>query len=107
MAIRHDTTGVLLVDEHEAARLVGLSASTLRRDRARGSLGIPFVSIGAAVRYSPEAIREWIQARLAPSPAAQSEGNASALAPRRRGRPSKKEQIERLRVEHATKRGAA
>jgi len=79
-----DSIDVLLVDEHEAGRLVGLSAATLRRDRKDGRLGIEFIKMGAAVRYSPAALAAWVAARLvatAPPPA--------AAPPRRPGRPRK------------------
>ena len=43
------------VNEHVAARRVGLSVDTLRRDRRLGHLGIPFIKLGSGkhgvVRY--------------------------------------------------------
>ena len=46
----------LCVDEHEAARAVGLSVFTLRKDR-QGPRRIPFVKIGGAVRYRLDSVR--------------------------------------------------
>ncbi len=50
-----------LVDEHEAARILGLSVKTLRRWRW---VGKPpnFVKIGSAVRYEPAELRALIDA---------------------------------------------
>lgn len=79
-----DSDSALLVDEHTAAKLVGLSTATLRRDRRDGRLGISFIKIGAAIRYSPPALEKWIAERLAPTPPA-----AAPAPPRRRGRPRK------------------
>jgi hypothetical protein len=45
----------VLVDEFEAARVLGLSVHTLRKDR-QGARRIPFYRIGTAVRYDPERI---------------------------------------------------
>lgn len=47
----------LLVDEHAAARAIGLSVSWLRKDRRNKRL-IPFARLGGAVRYDMERVRE-------------------------------------------------
>lgn len=50
-----------LINEQEAARLLGLRVSTLRKWRWAG-LHIPFHKIGSAVRYDPLVIRDFIEA---------------------------------------------
>ncbi len=50
-----------LINEQEAARLLGLRVSTLRRWRWSG-LHIPFHKIGSSVRYDPQAIQDFIEA---------------------------------------------
>ena len=50
-----------LVNEHEAARLLGLSVKTLRRWRWAGK-GPNFVKIGSAVRYEPSELSAVITA---------------------------------------------
>lgn len=50
-----------LVNEHEAARLLGLSVKTLRRWRWAGK-GPNFVKIGSAVRYEPSELTAVIAA---------------------------------------------
>jgi predicted DNA-binding transcriptional regulator AlpA len=43
-----------------AAEHVGLSASTLEKDRHTGRLGIPYLKIGGAVVYDTAALDEWL-----------------------------------------------
>lgn len=50
-----------LVNEHEAARRLGLKVSTLRRWRWQGC-GPTFCRIGAAVRYDPRELAAFIEA---------------------------------------------
>ena len=50
-----------LIDEHEAARILGLSVKTLRRWRWAGKPP-PFLKIGAAVRYEPAELAALIEA---------------------------------------------
>ena len=57
-AIRADTPALL--NETEAARLLGLKVSTLRRWRWSGR-GTRFIKIGAAVRYDPADIQALIK----------------------------------------------
>ena len=53
-----------LLTTHEAARLLGVSAAFLERDRCYTAL-IPFVKIGErAVRYKKEDLVEYIQSRV-------------------------------------------
>jgi hypothetical protein len=50
-----------LVNEHEAARRLGMKVSTLRRWRWQG-IGPIFCRIGAAVRYDPRDLNTFIEA---------------------------------------------
>ena len=50
-----------LINEHEAARRLGLKVSTLRRWRWQG-IGPIFCRIGAAVRYDPRDLVDFIEA---------------------------------------------
>ena len=52
-----------LLDEHELAAITGLSVSTVRLNRVRGS-GCPFVLLGALIRYRPEDVRAYIAQNL-------------------------------------------
>jgi excisionase family DNA binding protein len=49
-----------LVNEHEAAQLLGLSVATLRRWRWAGR-ALRYVKVGAAVRYDPAELRAYIE----------------------------------------------
>ena len=51
-----------LVNETEAARILNLKVTTLRRWRWAGKPELPFTKIGAAVRYDPRDIEALIQA---------------------------------------------
>ena len=51
-----------LVNETEAARILGLSAKTLRRWRWAGRPNLPFHKIGSAVRYDPNTLAAFIEA---------------------------------------------
>jgi len=48
-----------LVDEHEAAAILGLSVKTLRRWRWAGR-ELPFVKLGSAVRYDLADLQAYI-----------------------------------------------
>jgi hypothetical protein len=50
-----------LLDEHETANRLGLSVKTLRRWRWL-KRGLPWVRVGAAVRYVPEDVVAFIEA---------------------------------------------
>lgn len=50
-----------LIDEHEAAARLGLTVATLRRWRWARK-GLPWIKVGAAVRYAPGDIRAFIKA---------------------------------------------
>jgi predicted DNA-binding transcriptional regulator AlpA len=49
-----------LVDVKAAARLLGLSESTLNKWRLRGE-GPVFVRMGRAIRYCPPDLDEWVK----------------------------------------------
>ena len=49
----------ILLTEHQAAKQMALTPSTLRKWRCLGK-GPSFVKIGAAVRYEPRAIKAFI-----------------------------------------------
>ena len=51
-----------LINEHEAARILGLSVKTLRRWRWQGR-ELEFFKIGHAVRYHPDVVNAYIEAR--------------------------------------------
>ena len=55
-------TPPLAVDEHEIARLLGISVISVRRDRY-GARSIPFFRVGRAIRYNPEAVLSAFLAR--------------------------------------------
>jgi predicted DNA-binding transcriptional regulator AlpA len=67
-----------LVNEHQAAELLGLKVSTLRRWRWAGT-GPSFVKIGAAVRYDPNTLRCYIddQRRSSTSDVGENRTNAN------------------------------
>lgn len=51
-----------LIDTVGAAKLLGLAPITLAKMRVRGD-GPPYVQLGRAVRYKPEAVMAWAEAR--------------------------------------------
>ncbi len=53
--------GLTLVNEVQAARMLGLSVKTLRRWRWAGKPP-QFIKIGSAVRYDPEDLQDLINA---------------------------------------------
>jgi hypothetical protein len=66
----------MAVSEFVAARRLGLSVDTLRRDRRLGHLGIPFIKLGEGkrglVRYDLVDLDRWVETkkkrRVAPAP---------------------------------------
>ena len=60
-AVTSDQPAEGLINEHEAARRLGLKVSTLRRWRWQGC-GPTFCRIGAAVRYDPRELADFIDA---------------------------------------------
>lgn len=51
------TPDPIAVDEHQAARALGLSVHTLRKDRT-GARRIPFYRIGSSIRYNLVRVQE-------------------------------------------------
>jgi predicted DNA-binding transcriptional regulator AlpA len=50
-----------LLSDRDVARITGRARSTLQKDRVGGS-GIPFVRIGALVRYRESDVAAWLAA---------------------------------------------
>lgn len=48
-----------LTNEHEAAKILGLAVSTLRRWRWAG-MGPKFIKLGSAIRYDPIDLQDFI-----------------------------------------------
>lgn len=61
MATANSTLETLL-NEHEVARITGLSVASVRRWRLLRQ-GPKYLKIGAAVRYKAEDITEWLESR--------------------------------------------
>ena len=57
-----DTTLESLLNEHDVARITGLSVASVRRWRLLRQ-GPKYLKIGAAVRYKPEDITAWLESR--------------------------------------------
>jgi len=76
-----------LIDVEQAAQLLCISVHTLRSDRSRKNLGVPYILLSSrVVRYDPADLRAWIDARRR---------QPTAPAPRkaRRGRPTRVEEV--------------
>jgi predicted DNA-binding transcriptional regulator AlpA len=72
MAIASNTLGTLL-NEHDVARITGLSVASVRRWRLLRQ-GPKFMKLGSAVRYKPEDLEAWLKSR--PTGGDQSSANA-------------------------------
>jgi predicted DNA-binding transcriptional regulator AlpA len=70
MELLHNPVSTLL-NEHDVARITGLSVASVRRWRLLRQ-GPKYLKIGAAVRYRPEDISAWLKSR--PSGGEQQEG---------------------------------
>jgi hypothetical protein len=57
---RTPRTVPLLIGHNAAARLLGLSPLTIRLPEFRLKHGIPFVKVGALVKYEEPALREYV-----------------------------------------------
>ncbi|MCC6486393.1 MAG: helix-turn-helix domain-containing protein [Candidatus Hydrogenedentes bacterium] len=57
-----DKTVNSLLNEHDVARITGLSVASVRRWRLLRR-GPKYLKIGAAVRYKPEDLSDWIESR--------------------------------------------
>ena len=51
-----------LLNDHEVAALVGVSVATVRRWRLLRR-GPRYLRIGVLIRYRPESVRQWLDAR--------------------------------------------
>ncbi len=51
-----------LLNEHDVARITGLSVASVRRWRLLKQ-GPKYIKIGAAVRYKPEHVSAWLESR--------------------------------------------
>ena len=54
--------GGALLNEHDVARVCGLSVASVRRWRVIRE-GPKYIKIGASVRYRPEDLTQWIESR--------------------------------------------
>lgn len=52
-----------LVDEREAAEILGVVAGTLSVWRSTGRYALPFVKVGRKVKYSRTALESWLADR--------------------------------------------
>jgi hypothetical protein len=52
-----------MLNEYEVEEISGRSVGSLRRDRLFGK-GIPYVKLGALVRYRPSDVRDYIEQNL-------------------------------------------
>jgi predicted DNA-binding transcriptional regulator AlpA len=59
---KENSTLETLLNEHDVARITGLSVASVRRWRLLRQ-GPKFLKIGAAVRYKPEDISVWLESR--------------------------------------------
>ena len=53
----------LLLDQKQAARILGLSGRTLERHRRAGT-GPRYARLGHLIRYCPNDLKEWIDSNL-------------------------------------------
>jgi hypothetical protein len=66
----------LLVDEHELAATIGMSVHWLRKDRLHNRT-VPFVRIGAAIRYHPPTVQRALLDRMEGGRSVSSESKAA------------------------------
>ena len=62
MATMGNRSGESLLNEHDVARITGLSVATVRRWRLLNH-GPQYLKLGAAVRYKVEDIEAWLKSR--------------------------------------------
>ena len=62
MGTAHNNTLENLLNEHDVARITGLSVASVRRWRLLRQ-GPRYLKIGSAVRYRPDDIAAWIESR--------------------------------------------
>ncbi len=63
------TTLRRLLTTKQAAELLGLAAQSLENDRVHRRIGLPYIKIGAAVRYREADLIAFIEARAVPAAA--------------------------------------
>lgn len=95
-----------LLSPVQLAAMLGISVQTIYNRRTRGESMPICVKLGGLVRYHPEDVRAWLNRQSETSAAdlsasARSEGVADDKIPKKRGRPTKAEQ---LRRSHGTDR---
>lgn len=103
-----------LLSPVQLATLLGISVQTVYNRRTRGDTLPPCLKVGGMVRYRPEEVRLWLTSQAeTPLPCVASAGIAEqhGASLKRRGRPTKAEQIRRRRgqglaAEKTGKRGA-
>ena len=68
-----------LLSEEQAAHWLNLSVHTLRNDRSRRLVGVPYLQLGRTIRYDPAELRAWLAERRR---------QPKKIVPPRRGRPT-------------------
>lgn len=53
-----------LLNETEAAKILGVAPGTLSVWRSTGRYNLPFVKVGRNVRYRPSDLDEWLDGRV-------------------------------------------
>lgn len=53
-----------LIDEFEAAKYLCLSLSTLRKDRSKPGIKLPYLRVGRAVRYMRSDLETWVRSQV-------------------------------------------
>ena len=94
-----DLKDKLLLTEKEASELLSMSSHFLRRDRiSSNSVGIPYIEIGASIRYRRVDLEVWIERqsnlpkKSHDKPIQKDRGVQTTGC---RGRPTKAEQVKR------------
>ncbi|MEN5067377.1 helix-turn-helix domain-containing protein [Achromobacter aegrifaciens] len=95
-----------LLSPVQLAAMLGISVQTIYHRRTRGESMLTCVKLGGLIRYHPEDVRAWLGRQsenvvIDLSASARSEGVADDKIPKKRGRPTKAEQ---LRRSHGTNR---
>lgn len=72
--------------------MLGIAEQTLRHDRVNGHLGIPYYRVGGRIAYSTDDLSAWLSKRR------EIPSSPSAPSGRRRGRASKREQLQASRL---------
>lgn len=90
----------VLLSPVQLAAMLGISVQTIYNRRTRGESMPTCVKLGGLVRYHPEDVRAWLKRQSETSAAglsasARVKSDAEDDAPKRRGRPTKVEQLRR------------